>query len=56
MSDEQLLLEMRQRGLKYEFENKPWPFDEEDDDEFEPEDEDMRRMLGECVTGDTRTS
>jgi hypothetical protein len=56
MTDEQLLLEMRQRGLRYEFENRPWPVDEEDDDEPEPEDEEIRQMLGECVTADTRAS
>ncbi len=49
MSDAQLLLELRQRGLKDEFDEKPWPVDEEDDDESEPDDEDIRQMLGERV-------
>lgn len=57
MSEEQLRREMRQRGIRDEFDNKPWPLDEEDDDEFEPEeDEDIRSVLGECVTDHTRIS
>ena len=55
MSDQQLLLEMHGRGLKDEFEKKPWSVDEEDD-EPEPEDEDMWRIFRECLTNDTRVS
>lgn len=52
MSEEQLLREMRQRGIKDEFDNKPWPVDEDDDDDAEQEDEDVRKLIGECATGD----
>jgi hypothetical protein len=51
MSDEQLMREMRQRGIEIERDDKPWPVDEEDD-EPEPDDEDLRRLIGECVTDD----
>jgi hypothetical protein len=53
MSDEQLLQEMRERGIKCEIENKPWPVDEDDDDpepDEDEEDDDVRRMIDECVT------
>jgi hypothetical protein len=52
MPDAQLAREMRQRGIKCEIENKPWPVDEDDDDpesEEDEEDDDVRRLRGECV-------
>jgi hypothetical protein len=53
MPDEQLLREMRQRGIRCEMENKPWPVDEDDDDceaDDDEEDGDVRRLRAGCVT------
>jgi hypothetical protein len=52
MPDEQLLREMRQRGIKCEMDNTPWPLDEDDDEDPEPEDDDVRRLIGERVNED----
>ena len=55
MSDEQLLLEIRGRGLLDEFDKNLRPVDDEDV-EPEPEDDDIWRMIGERVMNDTWVS
>jgi hypothetical protein len=57
MSDAQLLLETRRRGLSCEFENRPWPVDEEDEDEIDTDDEEeIQQLLADRVTDDARMS
>jgi hypothetical protein len=55
MCDEQLLQEMRERGLFDEFDRNPWSID---DDNVEPDiqDDDIWRVIGERVTDDTWVS
>jgi len=55
MSDEQLLREMRERGLFDEFGKNPWSIDDQNV-EPEPEDDEIRRMIGERVTDNTWVS
>jgi hypothetical protein len=55
MSDEQLLQEMRERGLFDEFDRNPWPIDDENI-EPETENDDIWRVIGERVSDDTWVS
>jgi hypothetical protein len=50
MSNAQLLVEMRRRGITDDFDDKPLPPD--DDEDLSAQDEYVRRLIGECVTGD----
>jgi hypothetical protein len=45
------LVEMRRRGITDDLNDKPLPPDDEDEDLAGP-DEDVRRLIGQCVTGE----